>query len=409
MPLQFKSATLPNGLTVIGEVDPSAHTSAIGFFVKTGARDEDSEVMGVSHFLEHMMFKGTESRTAADVDLDFDSIGANHNAFTTNEMTAFWCHCLPEHLARGEEILSDIMRPAIREKDFDAEKSVILEEIAMYQDQPFWVLYERAMEVYYGAHPLSHRVLGTADTVRAMPHERMTDYFARRYASDNTVIALGGRFDFEEMTDRLAQHCGGWKRGEPGRTYPALAPARETFTIESATANRHYSLMLAPGPAMDDDRRYAAAMLLSILGEGDGSRLHWALVEPGLADEAVAEYDGHDRSGQLMFFFCCSPEASEEVEAILRRESAGLVDSLTEDDLVRVRSRTTTSATMHGELPSGRMRRLGRYWTYLGAYRSLEEELERMSRVTLKDLREVAEAFPLEPLVVAHLRPKSDG
>ena len=113
MTVEFQRATLPNGLNIIAEVDPAAHSAAIGFFVNTGARDEEHRLMGVSHFLEHMMFKGTETRTAADVDLDFDSIGANHNAFTTSEMTAFWCHCLPEHLPRGEEILSDIMRPTV--------------------------------------------------------------------------------------------------------------------------------------------------------------------------------------------------------------------------------------------------------------------------------------------------------
>jgi predicted Zn-dependent peptidase len=259
--------------------------------------------------------------------------------------------------------------------------------------------------VYYGAHPLGHRVLGTSDTVRDMPHDRMIDYFARRYASDNTVVALGGRFDFDEMTDRLARHCGDWARGEPGRAYPAIAPRREDFTEQSAKANRHYTLMLAPGPAMDDDRRYAAGMLMSILGEGDGSRLHWALVEPGLADEAVAEYDGRDRTGQLLLFACCPPNEGGKVEAILRREAADLVDSLTEDDLVRVRSRAATAATLHGELPSGRMRRLGRVWTYMGEYRSLEAELERIGRVTLDELRAVAESFPCEPLVVGRLRP----
>src|SRR5690606_31565817 len=122
MSTEFKQATLPNGLTVIAEVAPAAHSAAMGFFVKTGARDEVTSVMGVSHFLEHMMFKGTEKRTAEDVDRDFDDIGANHNAFTSSEITAFWAHSLPEHLSRAGEILADIMRPSLRQEDFDSEK-----------------------------------------------------------------------------------------------------------------------------------------------------------------------------------------------------------------------------------------------------------------------------------------------
>src|SRR5688500_13507858 len=131
MPIEFKEATLANGLKVIAEVDESAHTAAMGFFVKTGARDERPSVMGVSHFLEHMMFKGTPTRSAEEVDQEFDDLGAEHNAFTTSEVTAFWAHTLPAHLFKAEEILSDILRPAIRQADFDSEKKVILEEIAM--------------------------------------------------------------------------------------------------------------------------------------------------------------------------------------------------------------------------------------------------------------------------------------
>src|SRR5690606_38952834 len=139
----FQHATLPNGLTVIAEVDPEAHTAAAGFFVKTGARDEASPLMGVSHFLEHMMFKGTDQRSAEELNRQFDLIGARNNAYTTSELTCFYASVLPERLlgAGGAvDLLADMMRPALREEDFDTEKKVILEEIAMYEDNPFWVL-----------------------------------------------------------------------------------------------------------------------------------------------------------------------------------------------------------------------------------------------------------------------------
>ena len=405
MPLEFKQAVLDNGLTIVGEADPDAHTAAIGFFVKTGARDEDAEVMGVSLYLEHMMFKGTATRAAADVDKDFDAIGADHNAFTTSEMTAFWCHCLPEYLPRGQEILADILRPALREDDFNDEKKVILEEIAMYQDQPFWMLYERAMESYYDTHPLRHRVLGTSDTVTATTCEQMKTYFDERYSADNTMIALAGAMDFDTIVERLQDQCGHWPCTDTHRQYPDHTPGRERFKLESAKVNRQYLLMLCPAPAMTDERRYAAAMLMQILGNVDGSRLYWALVETGLAEEAQAQHDPRDGVGDYLIYCSCSPNDADKVERIALEEAAKLPDTLTADDLDRVRSRVVTAATLQGELPAGRMRRLGRLWTYAGEYRSLDSELERMNAVTLDDLRAVYAAFPCKPTVIGALAP----
>src|SRR5262245_46466331 len=226
----------------------------MGFFVKTGARDEQSAVMGVSHFLEHMMFKGTAKRAAAQVDQDFDDIGAEHNAFTTSEMTAFWAHTLPEFLPQAGEILADILRPALRPADFDSEKSVILEEIAMYEDHPFWVLYERTMEEYYGANPLSHRVLGTTQSITDLKRDQMMEYFTQRYSADNTVVAMAGKLDFDAMTAQLAEACGNWNTTRAARD-PRPVPRRSAeFTINSDAVTRHYLLMMSPAPSQQDER-----------------------------------------------------------------------------------------------------------------------------------------------------------
>ena len=359
MPVEFKHAHLSNGLNVVAEVIPEAHTAAVGFFVKTGARDEDARVMGVSHFLEHMMFKGTDKRSAEEVDRDFDDLGADHNAFTTAEMTAFHAHCLPEHLPKAQEVLSDILRPAIRQADFDAEKSVILEEIAMYNDYPFWQLYERALEVFFADHPLRHRVLGTNETVGELKRDEMLAYFTHRYSADNTVFVAAGRMDFDAMVAQLQRECGSWNTTRASRAIAVPACARDRFAMRSDKVKRHYTIMLAPAPAQSDDRRYAAAMLAQILGDGEGSRLHWALIEPGLADEAQSQYDGKDHAGEFVMYASCPPAAAREVERVILREVDGLVASLTEDDLERTRSKIATGVTLHGELPAGRMSRSG--------------------------------------------------
>ena len=378
MSVEFKHASLSNGLNVVAEVDSTSHSAAMGFFVKTGARDERPEVMG---------------------------IGAEHNAFTTSEMTAFHAHILPEHLDKAEEILSDILRPALREADFESEKKVILEEIAMYDDYPFWVLYERAMETYYGEHPLSHRVLGTTDTITNLTRDQMMEYFTSRYSADNTVVAAAGKLNFDVLVRRLEKHCGHWKPTRPTRSMREVTVAPKQFTMSSESVHRHYMLMLSPAPAQQDDQRYAAAILTNILGAPGGSRLFWALIETGLAEEAQVQHDTRDGTGDYLVYASCSPENAEKVEQVIRHEIDHLIDSVTEDDLERVRSKIVTSVTLHSELPAGRMKRLGRLWTYMGEYSSLEREMARLNAVTLDELRAVWSHYPIKPLVVAHLTP----
>jgi predicted Zn-dependent peptidase len=405
MPALFHQATLPNGLRILAEVDPSAHTAAMGYFVKTGARDERGQVMGVSHFLEHMMFKGTAARSAEDVDREFSELGAEHNAFTTSELTAFWVRTLPERLVPAEEILSDILRPALRPGDFDAEKKVILEEIAMYQDQPFWVLYEQAMDVFYGGAGLGHRVLGTEETITRLTREQMVEYFAHRYSADNTVVALAGRLDFDDLVQRLARHCGGWARTGARRAPQPPGGAPKEFTLRSPKAHQHYFLTVCPGPAVTDDLQYAASALMDVLGDSEGSRLYWALVETGLADEAQAQYSGRDGLGELLCYAVCAPENGPQVELVLEREVAGLLERLEVDELERVKSKLATNLTLQGELPGGRMRRLGQVWTYLGRYRSLEEDLARVNALTLDDLRAVGTRFPMTTMLRSRMVP----
>jgi len=408
MAIEHKTATLDNGLFLTAEVDLDAHTAACGFFVRTGTRDENPVDMGVSHFLEHMMFKGTETRSAEDVNREFDEVGASNNAFTSQEMTAFYAHVLPEVFPRTLGILADIMRPTLRESDFQDERGVILEEIAMYDDQPFWRLYEKAMEVHYENHPLAMRVLGTVDSIRELKRERMVGYFDQRYSADNTTLAIAGRVDFDDVVERANQFCGRWKRTNTARTYPEVQLESNDFTLEDDRTNRHYLIMISPAPALQDDRRYAASMLANIIGDDEGSILYWALVDPGLAEEAQAGYDGRDALGDMFVYASCSPDRAEQVEEIINDRLDRCLELITEDDLERLRSKTATNITVGSERPLGRMMRLGRLAMYYGEeYRTLDEELARIEAVTLDDLRAVYEAFPFKPRTVGRLRPSN--
>ncbi len=405
MAVTFEKATLDNGLTIISETNPDAHTAACGFFVRTGARDEAPVVMGVSHFLEHMMFKGTDRRTADDVNREFDEIGANYNAYTASELTCFHATVLPEHLTQAADILGDILRPALRQEDFDTEKSVILEEIAMYKDHPFWVLYERAMEEYYGEHPLAHRVLGTDQTITDLSRDQMQTYFDDRYSSDNTVIALAGRLDFDACVKQFNDLCGHWSRTGAVRDGKRPQPHDREFTINDDRVNRAYILQVSPGPSIQDDTRYAAMMLGKVLGDPGNSRLHWALIETGIAEDCQAAYDPRDGCGDYYIYASGEPDRADTIWAAVQKEVDSLVDSLTLDDLELLRNRLATSVTLAGERPGGRMQRLGRLWTYLGEYTPLEEELARINAVTLDDLRAVYQQYPFSPKTLGRMLP----
>ncbi|MBT4584060.1 MAG: insulinase family protein [Phycisphaerae bacterium] len=397
----YKETTLDNGLRLVAEVSESAASAAIGFFVKTGARDEEAPLMGVSHFLEHMMFKGTDSRSAEQVDLAFDDLGAQHNAFTSSEMTAFWGASLPESIVEVHDILADILRPALRQEDFDAEKNVILEEIAMYDDQPFWVLYEQAMERYYGDHPLGFRVLGTPETIQNMQRDSMQAYFDHRYSADNTIVAMTGNIDFDAMVETVSSQSGTWEK--TGATRGPVHVARNAGNCEVVIPDlrQHYVIMAMQGVTAQDELRYASAALASILGGGDGSRLYWSLVDKGLAEEAGASVDPSDGYGEQLAYAVCAPENASQVTEILQEELSNITSALTEADLTRVVAKAATAAAVGSELPAGRMQRLGSLLTTTGVYSSLEEELQKLESLTLSNLKEAAEAFPWEPLLVA--------
>ncbi len=405
MPAEFKHTTLENGLTIIAEVNPDAHTAAAGFFVKAGSRDEDKPLMGVSHFLEHMMFKGTRRRSAADVNRDFDNIGANYNASTSQESTIYFAHVLPELLEQSIDILSDILRPALREEDFNVEKKVILEEIGMYADKPFWVVYEAAMEKFFRGHALGFRILGTNESITALTATQMRGYFEHRYSPDNIVVSLAGKLDFDKCVGQLRAACGSWPRTGAKRDGGAIKTSGGEQTITKASANMHYYIGVSPGPSAQDDRRYAAAVLSQVLGDAEGSRLYWKLIDPGLADDAELEHQPYDGVGVYMFYASCAPEKAAEVERVFGEVLADAANDLTQEEVDRAVSKIAMDLTLQNERPAGRMMALGGQWIYLQKYLPLEEELRRIQAVDVAELKKLLAEFPFEPRTIVRMSP----
>jgi len=406
MSVQFQQQKLSNGLTVLAESNDTAHTSAVGFFVKTGARDEHKQIMGVSHFLEHMMFKGTPTRTADQVNRQFDQMGANYNAYTTQELTAYYAQVLPEFLPDAIDLIGDMMRPALRSEDFAMEKNVILEEIGMYEDRPHWRLQDTIVETHFGEHPLSYRVLGTIESIRALSVGQMHEHFENCYGPDSITVAAAGHIDFDRLVCEVQRCAGHWPpTGYRRRLDEPHYEAREQ-TLSDARLTRHYLAMMCPGPSAQDERRYAAGILTDVLGDADGSRLYWALVDPGLADEADFSHDAHDCAGSFVAFASCDPARAEQVEDIMVKTIDRFVDTIDPDEIERAKNKIATAFTLAGENSAGRMRGLGQQWTYLNCYLPLEVELERIMAVDIKQIRQLIDTMPFSPRTIVRLGPR---
>jgi predicted Zn-dependent peptidase len=406
----FHQHTLDNGLDVIGETSKSARSMALGFFVRTGARDEAPGIAGVSHFLEHMVFKGTPRRSALQVNQDFDRMGAQYNAFTSEENTVFYAGILPEYMPQALDLLADILRPSLRAQDFETEKEVIIEEISMYDDQPTWVAYDRARQLYFGNHPLGNSVLGTAESIRALNRDQMEAYFRRRYVPANMTLVAAGNFDWNAFLSLVDKQCGRWDDGASPREGVYAARGPELFAIATKeSVTQEHVIMMSPGPPVDSEMIYAANILAMILGDDTGSRLYWALVDRGLVDTADANFHEHQGTGVFFTSFSCAPEKAQENLGIVR----GLLQQLQKEgvaseEVEQAKNKVMSRMVRGSERPLGRMQAIGSLWTYLHTYRTVDEELSHYEAVTVDSIRAVLEKYPPTKVATLALGPLTD-
>jgi predicted Zn-dependent peptidase len=404
--LHFHHTQLANGLTIIGEPNPAARSVAVGFFVRTGSRDETPDVSGVSHFLEHMVFKGTERRSALDVNRDFDAIGANYNAYTSEENTVFHAAVLPEYLPQAVDILADILRPSLRVEDFDMEKNVIIEEIGMYEDQPMWSAYDAAKQAFFVPHPLGNSVLGSKLSIGALKRDQMHAYWKRRYVAPNLTVVGAGNFDWPHLVQLVEERCGNWETGEAPRELPAANGSGAFRIVPKEKVIQEHMFLLAGGPPASSPLRYSAEVLANALGDDTGSRLYWALVDPGLADSADMSFHEYDGAGAFYTYLSGEPRrARANLDIAVRVFREVQRDGLTKVELDQAKSKLGSRIVRGSERPMGRMQALGFYWTYLKEYHSVDDDLQAIDGVSLKSVRQVLEQHPLDRLTIVALGP----
>jgi predicted Zn-dependent peptidase len=407
--MQFQNTTLSNGLQVIAELNECAYSVAAGFFVKTGSRDESSDVAGVSHFLEHMTFKGTPRRDALTVNRDFDRVGAKHNAQTSEEDTFYHVTCLPEYLPPAFDVLADILRPMLRSDDFDTEKQVIIEEIRMYLDNPMSVAYEAAKTAHFGSHPLGNSILGTVDSITALRADQMRDYFTRRYSPANIVLAFAGKAVWDPLLELASTHCGAWQGGQATRQAVRPRGSGAFRTILRAEDQQETVVGVSDGPPLESPDRYAAHLLATVLGDHTGSRLYWALIDPGYADGAELTYQDYEQAGAFFTFLSCAPESTQaNLGRIADVYSTLMSQGPTEEELMQAKNKVLARSVLRSERPMGRLASLGFHWMYRGEYVSIEQELDAFNRVTLQDLRRVLSDWPIWPMTTVSVGPTID-
>jgi predicted Zn-dependent peptidase len=405
MAATFFSTQFENGLTVLGEVSPSSMSSAVGFFVKTGSRDETPLESGVSHFLEHMMFKGTPRRSAIDINLELGNLGAQANAFTSEENTVYYASVIPENFSAMQDLLADMLRPSLDPSEFDMEKKVILEEIALYQDRPHFYLFERAFKDFFGDHPAGNSVLGTHESISELTRDQMQEYFDRRYSPSNLVLAASGNFSWSQFVEDARRQCGAWKRYDVGRTTRDV-PAKSSLTeYRKKNLTHSHAVLLAPGVSAQDPSRYALSLLANILGDGSGSRMYWELVDKGLADSASCDSDERDGTGCFSAYVSTTPDKLDMVVEVARSILATALE-FSDADLARAKAKVEARIVLNGELPMGRLMALGLEWNYRESVTPLAEIVARIRKVTRNDIHSALERYPLSSLAEYRLLPE---
>lgn len=394
--MEFKKKILTNGLAVVGEINKSAKSTAVGFFVRTGSRDETQQINGVSHFLEHMLFKGTERLTTFEVNQAFDRTGALFNAFTGEENTVFYAAVLPEYLVEVTKLWIELMRPALRNEDFDIEKNVIKEEIAMYKDMPNFDVLDRCRHLHFGGHPCGNSVLGSVENISDLTAVQMRDYFTKRYVPNNMAVAVAGNFGWEQICDVVEKGCEKWQKQAAHRKLEDSSGSKKKGRIEKSNLAREHICLMSPAVSAMDQRRFAASLLATIIGDDVGSRFFWELVDKALAEEATTQFAAMDGTGVFCSYLNCGSEnvgkVLDTVKSIFESLSK---DGVTENEMKTAKNKILSALVIKNELSMGRLIDLGANWIYLQQYRSIEDDINAIKAVTADDVHSLIQQFRL--------------
>ncbi|HUE58364.1 MAG TPA: pitrilysin family protein [Acidimicrobiales bacterium] len=405
--MTIRTTVLPEGLTVVSEHMQGVRSASIGYWVGTGSVDEDPSEAGASHFLEHLLFKGTEQRSARSIAEAVDSVGGDMNAFTTKEYTTFYVRMLGEDAGMGVDILSDIMwGPAFRQDEIDSERQVILEEILMHSDEPADLVHDVLAAALFPGHPLGRQVLGEADTIAGMTRDDIAAFHREHYLPGNIVVAAAGELDHDQLVDRLASRLPGRAGGSATRrAAPAVPPAR-LEVLRRRTEQAHLAVAV-PAPDRDSEERHAMSIVEHILGGGMSSRLFQSIREErGLAYAIFAYRLGFQGAGALGVYAGTSPDKAGEVRDLILDELHTVADEgITQLELDSARSHIRGSMALGLEDSGARMSRIGHSQLVHGEVLPVEQVERRLAELSLDEVNEIAKKWLAHPPTVACVGP----
>ena len=408
----IETMTLPNGARLLTQPMPGACSAALGVFVGVGSRHERAEENGAAHFIEHMLFKGTQHRSAAQLARDMDALGGQFNAYTTKEHTCFYARVLDKHLEQGMEILSDMLfHSRFDQGDVELERGVILEEIGMYEDTPEDLAAERLSAAVYKGSSLARPILGTQSTLAGMTGEWLHRWQQEHYRPGALVVALAGSFDQKQVT-MLAEQLGRLEAGElPQQGKASYRPA---VTARKKAIEQNHLLLAFPALSYLDPRREQLLLLNSLLGGGCSSRLFQQVREErGLCYTVYSYVADHADTGLLGVYTALNREQEDNALETLRRVVSELAEhGPSQEELDRVREQAKAGLLMGTESVQTRMSAMGASMLLYGRVRTQEEILQAYDQVTREQLRQLAEeVFQWERAslsAVGRVRPSGD-
>ena len=389
----YRKSTLDNGLRIVSESIPYMSSVSLGIFVGTGSRSELPPEQGVSHFIEHLMFKGTQKRSAREIAEMVDDVGGQLNAATDRENTCYYIKVLPEHLGLGMDILSDmLLHSKFAESDVEKERQVVLEEISLYEDSPDELIHDLHMNSLWPGHALGRNILGTRETIGDMSRQTIVDYTMRHYVPDNVVIAAAGNLTHEQLVEQVRLYWDDVKGA-----YPRLADSAPVFAtgrlLQEKDIEQIHICLGTPGVAHDSPEFYSSHVLNTILGGGVSSRLFQSIrEEKGLAYSVCSYPSSFRDAGLLTIYTGVSPDNSLEVMEIIYSIIGDIqANGVRADEMQRAKEQLKAGLMFSLESSSSRMSRLGRAEISAREYLSPEKLAAKVDGVSLQQLFELSQ------------------
>ena len=400
----YKKHVLENGLSIIGEEKPYVKSISLGVWINAGSRIEDEEISGVSHFIEHMLFKGTKNRTSKQIASEIDNLGGQINAFTSKECTCYYVKLLDSHIDIGIDVLSDmILNSKFNEDDLDKERSVIIEELKMYEDSPEDLAYDLLTENIYKHDPLGMNIIGTEESLKRLNREKLLDYFNKYYVPNNSVIAISGNFNFDEIINKIEEKFKVWKKRDVNVDIKK-AEFKSCFLTKNKDIEQvNLAMSLEAVPLENDKEVYALAVINTVFGGSISSRLFQKIrEEKGLVYSIYSSQSLYRKCGELGIFASMSNEHLKEVyESIIEEIKIMKKYYLTDQEIKESKEQLKGSYILGLESTSSRMMSIGRSLLLNNKVESTDDILKSIDNVDRETVKIVIDKiFNLDKLGV---------